>query len=115
MPAQLAALPESRLEESPTDAEPACVGLNLGFRDYEESLRIQDRIVARRKDGTLADCLLFVDYPPIITLGRAGREITCWRGLRSSVSAASVSIRPVAAGILPTMVPDKWWPIPCWI
>jgi lipoate-protein ligase B len=53
---------------------PSCLGLDLGFRDYEESLRIQARIVSRRKTDSIPDCLLFVDYPPIITLGRAGKR-----------------------------------------
>lgn len=74
MSAQPAALQVSRLERAPKDCEPACLGLDLGFRDYEESLRIQDRIVARRKCGLLPDCLLFVEYPPIITLGRGGKR-----------------------------------------
>lgn len=69
-----AALRASRLEGAPKGSEPVCLGLDLGFRDYEDSLRIQDRMVARRKCGTLPDCLLFVDYPPIITLGRGGKR-----------------------------------------
>ncbi|MYC83244.1 MAG: lipoyl(octanoyl) transferase LipB [Acidobacteria bacterium] len=72
--AQPAVLPRPRLEVEPRDSEPICLGLDLGFRDYEESLRIQDRIVARRKSGFLPDCLLSVDYPPIITLGRGGKR-----------------------------------------
>ena len=72
--AQPAALHLSRFERSPNDSETVCLGLDLGFRDYEESLRIQDRIVARRKCGSLPDCLLFVDYPPVITLGRGGKR-----------------------------------------
>lgn len=72
--AQPEALQVSRLEGAPKDPEPVCLGLDLGFRGYEESLRIQDRIVARRKLGFLPDCLLFVDYPPIITLGRGGKR-----------------------------------------
>ncbi|MCY3757302.1 MAG: lipoyl(octanoyl) transferase LipB [Acidobacteria bacterium] len=64
----------SRREGAPKDSEPVCLGLDLGFRDYEESLRVQERIVARRKCGFLPDCLLFVDYPPIITLGRGGKR-----------------------------------------
>lgn len=74
MPVQPATLYVSLQEGSPTNSEPACLGLDLGFRDYEESLRIQDRIVARRKSGSLPDCLLFVDYPPIVTLGRRGKR-----------------------------------------
>lgn len=72
--AQPAVLPGPRLEVEPRDSEPICLGFDLGFRDYEESLRIQDRIVARRKSGFLPDCLLSVDYPPIITLGRGGKR-----------------------------------------
>lgn len=85
MSAQPAALRVSCLETAPKDCEPACLGLDLGFRDYEDSLRIQDRVVARRKYGLLPDCLLFVDYPPIITLGRGGKRehlLACPKELR---------------------------------
>ncbi len=65
---------ESCLGGLQTEAAPSCLGLDLGFRHYEESLQIQAQIVSRRKADSIPDCLLFVDYPPIITLGRTGKR-----------------------------------------
>ena len=113
--ARQAALLGSRLEGAPKDSEPVCLGLDLGFRDYEESLRIQDRIVARRKCGFLPDCLLFVDYPPIITLGRGGKREHLWRPRRNFASGACEFTLPVVAEISPTTVPDNWWSTLSWI
>ncbi|MFN8008950.1 MAG: lipoyl(octanoyl) transferase LipB [Terriglobia bacterium] len=47
--------------------------VNLGCRDYLESLRIQAAIVEKRKQAKIPDCLLFVDYEHTITLGRSGK------------------------------------------
>ena len=90
-------LPAGGLERLATDAQPACLGLDLGFRDYEESLRIQDRIVARRKKGSLPDCLLFVDYPPIITLGRGGNRDHLLAGPRE-LRKRGVRVYPAGRG-----------------
>lgn len=94
---QPAALQVSHLERAPEDCEPACLGLDLGFRDYEDSLRIQDRIVARRKRGLLPDCLLFVDYPPIITLGRGGKREHLLAGPKE-LRQRGVGVHPAGRG-----------------
>ena len=95
--ARPAALQGARLGEAPKDSEPVCLGLDLGFRDYEDSLRIQDRIVARRKCGSLPDCLLFVDYPPIITLGRGGKREHLLAGPKD-LRKRSVRVYPAGRG-----------------
>jgi lipoyl(octanoyl) transferase len=48
--------------------------LNLGRCDYATALRLQETLVELRKQGTIPNVLLFVEHPPVITLGRNARE-----------------------------------------
>jgi lipoyl(octanoyl) transferase len=48
--------------------------INLGCQNYQESLKIQARIVEKRMQNSVPDCLLFVEYGHTITLGRSGKE-----------------------------------------
>jgi lipoyl(octanoyl) transferase len=50
-----------------------CRVINVSQQRYEESLAIQERVVQLRKSNQLPDCLLFVQYPHTITLGRSGK------------------------------------------
>jgi lipoate-protein ligase B len=45
----------------------------MGRREYGESLQLQREIVQKRKINEIQDSLLFVEYPPTITLGRSGK------------------------------------------
>jgi lipoyl(octanoyl) transferase len=44
--------------------------LNLGRISYAEGLRIQAEVVAARKSGVIANTLLLLEHPPVLTLGR---------------------------------------------
>ena len=44
--------------------------LHLGRIPYAEGLRIQAEVVAARKAGIVADTLLLLEHPPVLTLGR---------------------------------------------
>lgn len=47
--------------------------LDLGFVPYREAWTLQTRLVAARKDGALEkDIFLFLEHPPVFTLGRRG-------------------------------------------
>ncbi len=48
--------------------------LNLGRCDYATALRLQETLVELRKQDRVANVLLFVEHPPVITLGRNARE-----------------------------------------
>lgn len=48
--------------------------VNLGLVPYDEALELQHRIVAARKAGQLDDCLILLEHPPVITLGRQADE-----------------------------------------
>ena len=47
---------------------------DLGRMAYRDTLEIQHRIAAERKQGLGADHLLFVEHPHVITIGRNGHE-----------------------------------------
>jgi lipoyl(octanoyl) transferase len=44
--------------------------LQLGTVDYSTGLRLQDKLVALRKDARIGDTLLLLEHTPVITLGR---------------------------------------------
>ncbi len=48
--------------------------LNLGRCDYATALRLQETLVELRKQERVGNVLLFVEHPPVITLGRNARE-----------------------------------------
>jgi len=63
--------------------------LNLGHCDYRTALRLQETLVELRQQGRIPNVLLFVEHPPVITLGRnaraanivAPRELLASRGV----------------------------------
>ena len=44
--------------------------LHLGRVSYHEGLAIQQQVIAARKQDLIADTLLLLEHPPVITLGR---------------------------------------------
>lgn len=46
---------------------------DLGCLNYAEALHVQQELVAERKAGEGIDTLLFVEHPPVITVGRNGK------------------------------------------
>ena len=44
--------------------------LQLGTVDYATVLRLQEKLVALRKEGRIADVVLLLEHTPVITLGR---------------------------------------------
>jgi lipoyl(octanoyl) transferase len=49
--------------------------LQLGRVSYAEGLRVQAELIAARKAGAIADTLVLLEHPPVLTLGRnAHRE-----------------------------------------
>ncbi|WP_419805150.1 lipoyl(octanoyl) transferase LipB [Terriglobus sp.] len=48
--------------------------LQLGRVPYDEGLRVQHCLVAARKAGAIADTLVLLEHPPVLTLGRNARR-----------------------------------------
>ena len=44
--------------------------LELGQVDYAAGVALQQKLVALRQQGRVGDCLLLLEHPPVITLGR---------------------------------------------
>jgi len=49
-----------------------CWIVDLGRRSYREAMQLQSYVVACRKLNQVPDCLLIVEHPHIVTLGRSG-------------------------------------------
>lgn len=50
--------------------DPVISVLQLGTIDYATGLRLQEKLVALRKEGRIGDALLLLEHTPVITLGR---------------------------------------------
>jgi lipoyl(octanoyl) transferase len=48
--------------------------LQLGTIDYATGLRLQEKLIALRKDGRIGDALLLLEHAPVITLGRNAKS-----------------------------------------
>ena len=48
--------------------------VQLGQVDYATALRLQETLVELRKAGRIADTLLLLEHPPVITMGRNSRS-----------------------------------------
>jgi lipoyl(octanoyl) transferase len=63
--------------------------LQLGTVDYATGLRLQEKLLALRKEGRISDTLLLLEHTPVITLGRnakaanitASPEVLAQRGV----------------------------------
>ena len=47
---------------------------DLGLISYDDSVALQQRLVATRKAGAIADVLLLCEHPPVITFGRNAKR-----------------------------------------
>jgi lipoyl(octanoyl) transferase len=55
-------------------ADPQCELRDLGRVRYADAFELQRELVERRKRGEIPDQLLIVEHPPVVTMGRNGRE-----------------------------------------
>ena len=61
------------MKPTPEKNPQPCRAFRLGVADYEETLRLQNRLVeARRKEET-GNILLLLQHPPVVTLGKSGK------------------------------------------
>ncbi len=51
-----------------------CQIYDLGIIEYEKSLQLQNSLVLARIAGEIPDTLLFLQHPPVITIGGSGKE-----------------------------------------
>lgn len=60
-------------EAGATESLPDCLVWELGWREYCASLELQRKVAQKRKRDEVPDCLLLVEHPHTITLGRGGK------------------------------------------
>ena len=76
-PSSTAALhaPEPRADRPPpSGAARPCVYEDLGHIEYGAAWKLQRELAAGRKQGLIADRLLFAGHPHVITMGRGARQ-----------------------------------------
>jgi lipoyl(octanoyl) transferase len=71
--------------------------LNLGRCDYATALRLQETLVELRKQERIGNVLLFVEHPPVITLGRNARESNIVAS-RELLASRSVEVHEINRG-----------------
>lgn len=47
---------------------------NIGTMDYGQALEIQEKLLVMRQQNKITDTLLLVEHPPVLTLGRRGKD-----------------------------------------
>ena len=65
--------------------------LQLGLVDYKTALKLQHSLVELRKQDRIADTLLLLEHPPVITLGRNARAANL-RASAEELAARGVQI-----------------------
>lgn len=69
----------------------ACLLCDLGRMEYARAERLQERLVAARRAGAVADTLLFVEHDPVVTVGGSADDAAA----ELEVAAARVAGVPV--------------------
>jgi lipoate-protein ligase B len=64
---------QDQLAKTPELSPREWIHLDLGLMDYRKAWDVQLQLVTARRDGILeADAILFIEHPPVFTLGRRG-------------------------------------------
>ena len=69
-----------------------CCLRELGRIDYGPALELQQQLASGRKQGLIADQLLLLEHPHVITLGRNGRMENLLAGGESHIIVRSLPI-----------------------
>ncbi|MGC9318096.1 MAG: lipoyl(octanoyl) transferase LipB, partial [Armatimonadota bacterium] len=74
-----------------------CDVFELGYIEYREAERLQERLVAARRAGDTPDTLLLLEHPAVVTIGRTADDAHA--GLsRRALTAAGVPVHSVSRG-----------------
>jgi lipoyl(octanoyl) transferase len=74
-----------------------CQVRELGRIDYGAALQLQEELIAARKQGSIADQLLLLEHPHVITLGRNGHMENVLAG-DDVLARAGISFYPINRG-----------------
>ena len=62
------------MKEHSTSKTKLCQAYNLGIVEYNKALQLQGRLVNARLAGDIPDTILFLQHPPVLTVGVFGGE-----------------------------------------
>ncbi len=48
--------------------------INLGLKDYQETYKIQKKLIKERFEGKIPDTLILVEHLPVFTIGKSGNK-----------------------------------------
>lgn len=71
--------------------------LQLGRTSYTEGLRVQAELVAARKAGAIADTLVLLEHPPVLTLGRNAQRTNILAS-NETLAAKGVEVHEINRG-----------------
>ena len=71
--------------------------IDAGRMPYAETLALQKRLVAAKKNGDEIDYLILVEHPPVITLGRTARDSHVLFS-RNDLAARGIEVHAVERG-----------------
>lgn len=71
--------------------------IRLGKMEYGKALTIQEKLLEMRQAGRIGDTLLLTEHPPVLTMGRRGRDDHI-KVSREWLSSQGVSVYPVNRG-----------------
>lgn len=69
----------------------------LGLADYAEVLDLQNRLVALRSDGRIADTCLLLEHPPVLTMGTRGHDEHIYLG-PAELAARGIAVHWIDRG-----------------
>ncbi len=70
---------------------------DLGILSYPEALELQEKAVEARRRGAAPDRLFLLEHPPVVTLGRSGREANL-RVSRAELARRGIEVHEVGRG-----------------
>jgi len=66
-------MPAPGQASGPSERDRACTVASFGLVPYQQAWDLQRGLVEQRKARTVSDTILFLEHPPVITLGRNAR------------------------------------------
>ncbi len=72
--------------------------LDIGNFPYQEAYELQKNMVKKRKNNEISDTLMFVEHPPVITLGRSSEQLNNLLLSRTELEEKGVELYETSRG-----------------
>ncbi len=71
--------------------------INMGTVEYQEALNLQEYLLEKRQKDQINDTLILLEHPPVITLGRRGKESNILAG-KDFLESRGVKVYNISRG-----------------